>query len=178
MDRQVISIKLEANTLEEWREQVIEFERHIRDWRVPMTVGASGTPEVLEDGDDRIAGAGMLMAHGYERFSEKKCKSGNSSLTHSITLVSHCPIPSEDKWICWDMRERLLDDGYLIGSQPDTKMTHLFHVGRDPTPGRGWLSFGARMTDEDAVLAMLTVFDGVQCLRLEGGVYLGLDAHP
>jgi hypothetical protein len=34
------------------------------------------------------------------------------------------------------------------------------------------------MTDEDAVLTMLTVFDGVQCLRLEGGVYLGLDVHP
>lgn len=178
MDWEVINIKLEANTLDEWRKHVGEFNCIVREWKVPITVGASGTPEVLPEGDDRVPGAGALVAHGYQGFSEKGCKSGTSSVTHSLVLRSTCPIPAEDKWICHDMRSALLDEGYLVSCQEGDPITHLFHVGRVEEKGRGWLSFAARMTDEEALIALMRDFNGVQCLKIEGGVYLGMDVHP
>jgi hypothetical protein len=171
-------IVLEAHTLEEWREQVKEFNRIIREWKVPLSVASSGTPEVLEPHDKRTPGTAHLMCHGYARPSVSKIMSDKGSATHFISVRSTCFIPAEDKWLCYDIRDKLLDEGYATDTQPDVRYTHMFHCGKRAEKGIGWLSFGIRATDEEAIAMLLRDFDGIHLLRLEGGVYLGMDVHP
>lgn len=167
-------MQYEAKTLEEWKEQVKLFIMDIREWKVPVTVGASSTPWELEEGDNRTPGCAHLMAHGYARYG-----SDNKACSHSASVRSTCPIPDEEKWICRQIREDLLNDGYAVGTQPDTEMTHLFHRGRHPDAdaGIGWLSFGVRMDDGEAIAMLLRDFGGVRLLRLDGGIYLGMNEH-
>jgi hypothetical protein len=168
-----------ATTLEEWRELVADFNRDIRTWGVPISVMSSGAPEVLPDGDTRVAGSAVLMAHGYGKYDEGLIKNReHSSLTHSLIIRSTCPIPDEDKWICHEISEALLDDGYPVSVQRGQKISHLFHIGKNDKSGMRYISFGIRASDEDAVLMRLRDFKGVQLMKIEGGEYLGFDGHP
>ena len=163
-------MKLEANTLEEWRSQLVVFNEIIRSWKVPLSVSASGTPEVLKEGDNRVAGSAHLMAHAYPRYGRVTYN------YHGVSLISTCFIPDADKWICRTIRNQLLDEGFAVMPQPETKITHLFE-NPDSTPEKNFISFGVRMSDDDALTMLLRDFGEVRLKRIDSGVYLGMNEN-
>lgn len=145
-----------CRTEDELGEKIAEWEEMVLSLRLPVTIGA---------GLDISKDVATLMAHCYKGFDTKRC-------THSL-LVRSTKLGSETIFNQSDIaRNKILDAGIPMSVQDGTYITHLFHRGRHPrAPGTKWISFGVRMSDEEAIKILLTdgvSGSGVQLMAIDG----------
>lgn len=146
-------IEKRVSTLEELHEAVAEWKRTILGWGYPTNVGSGFAPD---------KGEGTLMAHGYEGFDTMRTP--HSYIIRTTNIDADTVFAARDGF-----DDELLDAGLPVSVGEGTYITHLFNKGRHPkAPTMGYISFGVRLSDEDAIAMLLRDCTGMSLMHVDG----------